>query len=75
MSEQILVANSPEGLVGFAMADIGGIMPSLGNNDHSVIYTTIFPEGITVYEDSATLIGLWLGFFEVEDEEEEDGGE
>lgn len=68
----VFVFQTPEGLAAVHVGDIGGIFPDLNNSERSIIYTTMFPQGLTVEKPSEQLVGQWLVMYDEEEEGEED---
>lgn len=77
----ILRVELNEGFGGVAADEIHMILPDVNKPDtHSVIYTTIYPSGITVKGNSNDVCALWWAHIEGTideqgDEEEEDEGD
>ena len=79
----ILPIEMKEGLGGIAISDIGAILPDVNSPKGSwcVIYTGLFPTGLSVKGDSVTLCAIWSDMLEAmmameeEEEAEEDEAE
>ena len=70
MSESVLLLDMDEGLVGFHIYDIYAILPDLKSpKTHSVVYSGLFPGGVTVKGKSEDNIGLWMVTLESDEEE------
>ena len=61
MNSEIFLIDVKEGAGGIHISDIGAILPdTTAPQTRSVLYTGLFPNGISVEGDSETLIGMWL---------------
>lgn len=55
------------GTVVFYPATIGGCITDIGNENHTVVYTDTFPDGVTVDMDVEEFSGAWQQALLMED--------
>ena len=68
----VLRVTTQGGVGGISVHDISAILPDVQRPGHSVVYTDVFPTGLSVDGGASDLCALWFAWLEDEEDEEED---